>query len=61
MNDKEQRPAKWATATEDPDGDASSLRSTLLAALHGSRHLGDISESLERIARALEKMAARAP
>ncbi len=36
-----------------------SFRVTLLAAERGGQHLGEISKSLERIARALEKMAAK--
>ncbi len=42
-------------------GDTASLRSTLLAAASGARHLGDISKNLERIACALERMAERTP
>jgi hypothetical protein len=60
MNDKERPPAPTATG-EDSWGDAASLRSTLLAAASGARHLGEISKSLERIASALERLAPKSP
>ena len=60
MSDSD-RPKMPAAPPPEVHAGEASFRVSLLAAERGAQHLGEISKSLERIARALEKMAARLP
>jgi hypothetical protein len=54
-------PSKATANSYDLPPDMDSLRDTLSGLGRAVQHLGEISKSLERIARALEKTTARLP